>query len=64
MQNQRLGLTWALYGQGHSVAGMAAAVGFVGSNLRAQRTPIDRSYAVASAQSSLLRRTSFRHVIN
>ena len=43
---------------------MAADVGFVGTNLGAQRTPIDGSYAVASAQSSLRRGASCHHVIN
>ena len=43
---------------------MAADVGVVESNLGAQGTPIDRSYAVASAQSSLLRWASLYHIVN
>jgi hypothetical protein len=64
MQNQGLGLTWSLYGQRDGVAGMAADVGFVRSNLGDQRTPIDRSYAVASVQASLRGGASFHHIIN
>jgi hypothetical protein len=64
MQNDRLGLTWALYAQRHSIAGAATDVGFVRSNVSAQRSPIDRRDPVARAQSSLRRWASFYHIIN
>ena len=47
-----------------SIAGTATDVGFVRSNVGAQRSPIDRRDPVARAQSSLRRRASFYHVIN
>ena len=64
MQNKRLGLTGALYGNFQRVAWPTIDIGLVRTNVRVQRSPIHADNAVAGAQTGPLRRASFHHILN
>jgi hypothetical protein len=64
MQNERTGLTRALYSQFHRITGPGTKIGFAGTNVTLQGLPIQANDAVAGAQPCVLRGASFLHIFN
>src|ERR1035437_398119 len=59
-----LGSPGAFHGEVHRVAGPTTNIGFVGSNVGVQCSPIHANNAVANAQAGALRRASIHHIFD